>query len=205
MTAPGPSPELGPETLAGRTPLKHEDKQLAAALLARDRKATAEFVARYTDRVYSYVCSRLTPNMDDADDLVQDVFLAAWKALPSFHGESTLGSWLLGIARHKIQDYYRTRLRAPEPLDDVNEEGTEREEMSLLPEQERAIDERQTRERTLKVLAELPEQYRIALRWRYWEKCPILDMAARAGKTEKAMERLLARARDQFRRRWHDA
>lgn len=182
--------------------MKQEDEKLAAALLARDRKATAEFVARYADRVYSYVCSRLTPNMDDVDDLMQDVFLAAWKGLPSFHGESTLEAWLLGIARHKVQDYYRTRLRAPEPLD---EDVTEREEFMLLPEQEQAIDEQQTRERTLKVLAELPEQYRIALRWRYWEKCPILDMAARAGKTEKAMERLLARARDQFRRKWQNA
>jgi len=202
LTAPGPSPEFEPAALPGRTPLAREDEKLAAAVLARDRKATAEFVARYTDRVYSYICSRLAPNMDDVEDVVQDVLLAAWQALPSYHGESTLVAWLLGIARHKVQDYYRTRLRAPDPLD---EDSIEPEEIMLLPEQEQAIDEQQTREHTLKVLAELPEHYRIVLRWRYWEKCPVLDMAVRAGKTEKAMERLLARARDQFRRRWRNA
>ena len=43
---------------------------------------------------------------------------------------------------------------------------------------------------------------RLALLWRYWEKCSAAEMARRAGKTEKAIERLLMRARDQFRRRW---
>lgn len=201
MTAPGQFPEFEPESLAGANLAAEQDAGLVTALLARDRKATAEFVARYSDRIYSYVCSRLAPNLENAEDLVQEVFLAAWKGLPSFQGGSTLGAWVLGIARHKVQDYYRVRLRDPDPLD---EDFAESEEAMLLPEPERALDEQRMRERTLRVLAELPEQYQVVLRWRYWEKCPVLEMAARTGKTEKAIERLLARARDQFRRKWQD-
>ena len=58
------------------------------------------------------------------------------------------------------------------------------------------------RSETLRVLHELPERYRMALIWRYWERASARDMALKTGKTEKAIERLLARARDEFRQRW---
>ncbi|MGH9453029.1 MAG: RNA polymerase sigma factor [Terriglobia bacterium] len=181
--------------------LQTEDSALAAAVLARDRKATAEFVSRYADRIYSYVCWRLMPRTDFVEDLVQDVFLAAWQSLPSFRGQSSLESWLLGIARHKIQEHYRMRLRAPDPLE---ENSVEMDKAALIPELEEKLDEETTRQKTRRVLASLPENYRMALLWRYWEKCPAQEMAARTGKTEKSIERLLARARDHFRRMWQD-
>ena len=176
--------------------------KLVEALLARDRKATAEFVSRYTDRIYAYVCARLLPRTDLAEDLVQEVFLAAWERLQDFRGESPLESWLLGIARHKVGDHYRERLGRLVPLEDVPQNSSEN---ALLPDWDEKLDEERLRERTLRVLAALPEHYRLALLWRYWEKCPAHEMAVRTGKTEKAIERLLARARNQFRREWQNA
>ncbi|MDQ6701016.1 MAG: hypothetical protein M3Z36_12620, partial [Acidobacteriota bacterium] len=58
--------------------------------------------------------------------------------------------------------------------------------------------------RTRRTLALLPEAYRSALVGRYWDKRSTLDMALLAGKTAKSMERLLARAREQFKKRWID-
>ena len=52
------------------------------------------------------------------------------------------------------------------------------------------------------VLEDLPEHYSAAFQWRYWEKRSARQMAEATGRTEKAIERLLARARDEFRRRW---
>jgi len=57
------------------------DQDLVAAVLAKDRKATAEFVARYADGIYGYVRARLAPRYEFVDDLVQEVFLAAWQSL----------------------------------------------------------------------------------------------------------------------------
>jgi DNA-directed RNA polymerase specialized sigma24 family protein len=51
----------------------------------------------------------------------------------------------------------------------------------------------------------LPEAYTLALIWQYRDEKSIREMAQLTGKTEKAMERLLARARENFRRRWSDA
>jgi RNA polymerase sigma-70 factor (ECF subfamily) len=175
------------------------ERDLVAAVLRKDRKATARFVAEYTDFVYSYVRHRLAPRTDLVDDIVQDVFLAALGNLSSFLGHAPLRSWLLGIARHKVEAYYRERLREPEPL------GDDRGELGPATDG-RLIDERIDRERlearTQQVLRQLPEPYAVALLWRYWEGRGVRDIADATGKTEKAIERLLARARARFRQLW---
>ena len=90
-----------------------EDQCLVAAIQRKDRKATAEFASRHADAIYRYVSARLLPRADRIDDLVQEVFLAAWENLSEYRGASSLESWLVGIARHKVEDYYRARLREP--------------------------------------------------------------------------------------------
>jgi RNA polymerase sigma-70 factor (ECF subfamily) len=177
---------------------RHE-QQLIAAVLAKDRKATAEFVSRYADAVYAYVRHRLAPRADLVEDLVQDVFLAALASLANFAGSSSLQSWLLGIARHKVEDHYRRLLREPERLADSGEPAEPQDDGPLLDEQ---IDRQRLHEKTQRILRMLPEPYSVALLWRYWENRSVRDMAAATGRTEKAIERLLARARARFRQLW---
>ena len=179
---------------------KVDEQELIAAVLRKDRKASAQFVALYTDAVYSYVRHRLLPRTDLVDDLVQDVFLAAWESLSSFRGDSSPRSWLLGIARHRVEDYYRSRLRDPLPQDaDAEEPADPAAEFRL----EEALDREQLRRRTKEVLKGLPDTYSIALLWRYWEKRSAREMAAETGRSEKAIERVLARARALFKKRWN--
>ena len=64
------------------------------------------------------------------------------------------------------------------------------------------LDRGRVQEKARRVLGTLPEAYRLALLWRYWEKRSAHEMAMLTGKTEKAIERLLARAREMFRERW---
>jgi RNA polymerase sigma factor (sigma-70 family) len=85
---------------------------------------------RYADAVKRYVRSRLAPRADRADDVVQDVFLAAWENLGAYRGNASMKTWLLGIARNKVSDYYRARLREPEALEAVGENPNV--EMTLL-------------------------------------------------------------------------
>jgi len=77
--------------------------------LRQDRKATAEFLFLHADPVYTCVPNRLIPRTDLVQDVFQDVFLAAWQGLAGFRGTSSLRSWLLGIARHKVENYYRLK------------------------------------------------------------------------------------------------
>lgn len=174
------------------------ERELVAAVLRKDRKAMAELVDRYTDPIYAYVRHRMLPRTELVDDLVQDVFLAALEGLNGFKGESSLRGWLVGIARHKVEDYYRARLRE-------HESRTEEADALVaadFPPLEDAIDRVRRGEKIRDVLRRLPETYSVALLWRYWEACSAREMAARTGTTEKAIERLLARARARFKQLW---
>ncbi len=190
----------GPDFQQAANLTDESDARLAAAVLRKDRKATAEFVSRFADGIYAYVYSRLLPRRDLADDLVQEVFLAAWENLQQYRGTSPLQAWLMGIARHKVEDHYRARLRAPGAIDDLDGDS---DVLASSPDFDSSLEQEQVRKNTWRVMSGLPEQYRLALIWRYWEKASARDMAAKTGKTEKAIERLLARARAEFRERWN--
>jgi RNA polymerase sigma factor (sigma-70 family) len=175
------------------------ERELVAAILRKDRKATARFVADYTDGVYAYVRHRLAPRADLVDDVVQEVFLAALGGLSSFLGSAPLRSWLLGIARHKVESFYRQQLREPEALPDGGDAFEPTADGALIDEQ---IDRERLEAKTRRILKQLPESYSVVLLWRYWENRSVRDMAEATGRTEKAIERLLARARARFREFW---
>lgn len=196
----GTSPSA--KALAIDKPEGVDDLQLVAAVLRRDRKATAQLVALHADAVYRYIYHRLAPREDMVEDTVQEVFLAAWENLSKFQGASSLRSWLLGIARHKVEDYYRARLREPQPI--AQDEKELRALPAREPQFEELLDRKLIGQKVRRVLQSLPESYSLALLWRYWMKRSAREIAAETGKTEKAVERLLARAREQFRQRWSD-
>ena len=194
VTSAGPT--AGPRSPA----LSAEEQALLEAVLAKDRKAAAEFVSRYADAVYAYVSRRLAPRRDLVEDVVQDVFLVALQKLGTFAGQSSVVGWLLGIARHKVEDFYRAQLREPDPLpDDVDAPSTD---STADPGLDELIDAARAEAKTRQILERLPVAYSAALLWRYWEQRSIKEMAAQTGKTDKAIERLLARARTSFKRLW---
>lgn len=175
------------------------DLRLAAAVRDKDRKATAELVERYADVVYSYVSHRLFPNTAQAEDVAQEVFLAALQNIGSFTGKAPMHAWLLGIARHKVDDHYRLVLREAR-FDDV---GT----LDLESDHDVAeiVDRDTMRKRTIGTLGQLREEYRVLLRWRYWEYKSTAEIAELTGRSEKSIERGLARARAEFKRTWEEA
>lgn len=184
---------MGPSTRPG-------ERELIGAVLRKDRKASAEFVELHAGAVYSYVRHRLLPRTDLVDDLVQDVFLAAWESLAGFRGEAPVRAWLIGIARHRVEDYYRARLQ---------EGAAQDEDTASLPDPaaglqlDDALDREKLSQKTEEILAGLPEAYSVALLWRYWEKRSAREMAQFTGRSEKAIERTLARARALFKERWN--
>jgi len=184
---------------AGQLP-DTDDGRLVHEVLAKDRKATAEFVERCADWVYPFVRRRLLPHAGFVEDLVQEVLLAAWQNLPKFRGDGDLRAWVLGIARHKVEDHYRKRIREAE----VEEEEERAAESVLRPLFEEQLDSETQRRKVEAVLARLPEAYGLALLWRYRDGRSTREMAQLSAKTEKAVERLLNRARESFRKRWHD-
>jgi RNA polymerase sigma-70 factor (ECF subfamily) len=73
-----------------------------------DLGAFEELYRAHAGRVYS-LAVRMLGNTADAEDLLQEIFLAAHRKLGSFRGESALGTWLYRLATNQILDYVRSR------------------------------------------------------------------------------------------------
>ena len=190
--------------LRSEEPVGHDgdERELIASVLRKDRKAAARFVGGHIDAVYAYARHRLAPRADLVDDVVQDVFLSALKGLATFEGQSSLRTWLIAIARHKIEDVYRQRLRLPEAIEDHDslEEGSF--SARAIPALDDQIDAARARVKVRHVLAQIPERYGLMLLWRYWEHRSTRDIAIAIGTTQKSVERTLARARARFKELW---
>lgn len=95
---------------------------------AGDPAAFQQLVEAYQTNVYR-LALRMCGNDHDAQEVAQEAFLAAWKGLPSFRGESKFSSWLYQLTTHAAIDFLRRekRHRGAVPLDeqlDLAAEGT---------------------------------------------------------------------------------
>ena len=69
-----------------------------------------QWLSDHGDLLFSYACARVR-DVQVAEDLVQETLLSAIRGIDSFQGQSAPSTWLVGILRHKLVDYYRTRSR----------------------------------------------------------------------------------------------
>lgn len=69
-----------------------------------------QWVDLYADDLYAYAL-KMIPQPDQAENLLQETFLAALKSKDTFKGNSTEKTWLMGILRHKITDYLRVKYK----------------------------------------------------------------------------------------------
>lgn len=69
-----------------------------------------QWLQNHGDTLYRYARGRVG-RQDVAEDLVQETLLAAWQARSSFRGQAQERTWLIGILRHKLVDYFRQTVR----------------------------------------------------------------------------------------------
>jgi len=155
-------------------------------------EAALEFGAIY-DRhfrdVYAYVAYRLGGRQAAVEDVVEEVFLAALKALPGFRPDRPVLAWLRAIARNKVADHFRAQERAHAPLPDGQVAA---DAPATSPAQERAA-------RVSAAMRALPAHYVDLLEEKYLDGLSVRQMAARRGVNPKAVESALSRARGAFR------
>ena len=84
-----------------------------------------DWVKLYADELFRYTRARVD-GMTIAEDIVQETFLAALRALPNFEGRSSVRTWLYAILRRQIALYYRNKIKkgAPITFDATDEEAT---------------------------------------------------------------------------------
>ncbi len=97
------------------------DEALVRRFQTGDEAAFDALVERHRARIYGLVC-RLA-GVGEADDLAQDVFVAAYKSLPSFRGDAAFGTWLYRIAIHTCSHHLRRRRPEALELDEAAPDG----------------------------------------------------------------------------------
>ncbi|MGZ8751938.1 MAG: sigma-70 family RNA polymerase sigma factor [Acidimicrobiia bacterium] len=134
-----------------------------------DQEQFAELAMPYMDALYS-AALRMTRNPSDAEDLVQETYLRAYRGFPGFQEGTNLKAWLYKILTNTFINIYRAKKRRPEQVDlDDTEDfylyrklgGLEAVESQRTPESE-VLD--QMPEAVVKdALEALPEQFRMAV------------------------------------------
>jgi RNA polymerase sigma factor (sigma-70 family) len=114
--APPAAPEL-------QVDLQHEeDEALVARAQRGDTAAFDVLIQRYQQRLYATVY-HMTSNHDDANDLLQDVFIKAYRSLGSFKGQSSFYTWIYRITINRTLNFlkrHRRRTDRHTSLDDVD-------------------------------------------------------------------------------------
>ncbi|MBN2448640.1 MAG: RNA polymerase sigma factor [Phycisphaerae bacterium] len=171
--------------------MQQDDTPLLLAAGQGDRAAFGRLVERYHRAVIHFLQRFLTSqDADEAEDLAQDVFLAAWKAAPTFEPRAKVLTWLLRIATNAALNYRRDRQKRRA----VSLDGTAPPTSDIESPVGRALSH-ETRETVTAALAALPPTQRAALILRHYHQLPYAEIAAVLETSISAVESLLFRAR----------
>ena len=103
--------------------VRSADLELAGRIKIGDGQAFEELYQQHASRLYN-LAYRMAGTADAADDLLQDIFLLAYRKLGSFRGESSLGTWLYRLAMNHCLDVLRSRqARMGQQTDSLDEEA----------------------------------------------------------------------------------
>lgn len=185
------------DTSSARTPSDEEDLVVIRAVVEGDTNAFAVLDRKYRRKLYGVIRS-IIRNDADAEDLVQDTLMKAFRALKLFNPEYSFEKWLFKIASNTCIDYLR-RLRFMHDrlhLDESDEEHPPRQyadDSIPLPDEPIMQAERTAILRT--AIASLPAKYRVVIELRHIEELEYADIAQRLGLPLGTVKAHLFRAR----------
>jgi RNA polymerase sigma-70 factor (ECF subfamily) len=158
MDVPTPTPALPDVLAAGEAPAetnpspREAERAVIEACKRGEREAFDQLVVRYQREIYR-LCYRYVNNHEDANDLTQEVFLRAWRAIGRFRGQSAFSTWLYRIGVNACLNFRAARrpptqelpetiadsgVGAAERVESAQQARRVREAVGRLPEKQRA-------------------------------------------------------------------
>ena len=166
-----------------KTGSKDTDEQLVERVFKGEMQAFDLLVLRYQQRLLGLI-GRFVRDPHEAEDLAQETFIKAYKALGNFRGESAFYTWLYRIAINTANNYLVSRGRRP-PNTDIDVDDPEQIEAHAMMADTDSPEENQFRDELKaeidRAIAELPEDLRTAFTLRefsglsYEEIAEIMD------------------------------
>ena len=177
------------------------DKELVRRVQAGDHAAFDLLFLRYRHKIHSLV-SRYVQAPEDVDDVAQEAFIKAYRALPRFRGESAFYTWLYRIAVNTAKNYLASRRRRPVKVEldaDDADLGDVAEALEDADDPEGALRQDQLGDAVAAALAALPEDLRSALTLREFDglsyaeiaeimECPVGTVRSRIFRAREAVD-----------------
>ena len=158
--------------VAGALTLQTEEAALVEELRDGSEEAFAWLIAHYHQPIYSLL-ARTVRNRADAADLTQEVFIKVFRGIKSFHGESSLRTWIYRIALREASNQHRWWARHQQQEIPIEQEISPADGKTPVRVGDMLIDpaqspyeiaaQQETRERVESALRQVPEPYRTTL------------------------------------------
>ncbi len=133
-------------------------------------KAFTSIVKKYQEKIYWQI-RRIVITHQDADDVVQNVFIKAWNGLNNFREDAKLYTWIYRIAVNESLTYLeQQKRRSSISFDDVSES------LENKMQSEKGFDENKTIWKLQLAIKQLPEKQRIVFNLRYFDEMPYEEM-----------------------------
>jgi len=175
------------------------DQQLVERAQSGDKHAFELLVAKYQRRLGRLI-SRFVRDAAEAEDVTQDAFIKAYRALPAFRGDSAFYTWLYRIGINTAKNHLLALgRRAPTSTEFDSEEAEDFEDAALLHEEatpENELMSKQVVEVVNASLQQLPDDLRVALTLREIEGLSYEEIAAVMNCPVGTVRSRIFRARD---------
>jgi RNA polymerase sigma-70 factor (ECF subfamily) len=176
------------------------DRVLVERCQAGDSSAFGELYSRYYARVYRF-CFRRLHDHEEAEDVAQDAFARAWRALPNFAGERRFYPWLTVIADNRCRDIQRRRVRST-PTADVDIAAKQAAEPLSADTPEDALMMSVEGDLAVEALGRLSPRHRQVLSLREGSGWTYQEIANHEGVEIRTVESLIWRARQALKREY---
>jgi RNA polymerase sigma-70 factor (ECF subfamily) len=178
------------------------DKQLVARVQKGDSRAFDMLVMKYQHKIFSLI-SRYIKDADEVQDVAQEAFIKAYRALPRFRGDSAFYTWLYRIAINTAKNHLVSRSRRP-PGSDVDIEDAEYYEggaaLRDIENPENALYGNELKAVVEQAIADLPDDLRSAVTLREFDglsyediadimDCPVGTVRSRIFRAREAIDR----------------
>ncbi len=153
-------------------------EQLAEKARLGDQRAFSELMKAKMNEIVA-MTYKMTGDSQAAADLAQETFIAAWKNLGSFRGDSSVSSWLYRIAANKTLNHLKKEKKYSsfDSVPDVNIQPIDHS-----PEDpSRLLEKKQLREEMLDFMQTLPTQQRLAFELRFYKQLSFAEIGETTG------------------------
>lgn len=191
--------------------MPHADVARVHRMARGDEDATREVIYAHLDPLFCFVRRRIGGSIEDAEEIAQDTLLTACEMGLTYDGSCSVTTWLCSFARLRISDFLaregRQKRIPKEMLVRIDDESKNALRLARDPDAdlEQIVDQMDRVKMVQALLDTLTSEQREAMTMRYVEEFSVAEIARIMGRSEKAVERLLERAKEKPRKemlRW---